>query len=141
MFDLPVHPLLVHLPAALLPLAFLAELLARLGKWRGLPDAAFWMLVFAAFGTPAAAASGWFWFRRTDYPPSPPMQWHAWLGTAIAVLVIVVTAYRWCFFKRATGASWPCLSLMGVVALAVLVQGRIGGYTGAQSWTSASLVN
>lgn len=53
-----IHPLLVHLPVALLPAATLVYCLAMVGRRDSWAWAGLWMLVLGALGAAAAVASG-----------------------------------------------------------------------------------
>ena len=54
----PLHPLLVHFPIALLPVAFLLEVAAIYFKRRELSQGGWWIQVFGTAGLLAATLSG-----------------------------------------------------------------------------------
>jgi uncharacterized membrane protein len=56
--DLPIHPIIVHFPIALLSAGFLVDLAGRAMKIEWLGKAALLMLVTGALGTIAATRSG-----------------------------------------------------------------------------------
>ncbi|HEU5342312.1 DUF2231 domain-containing protein [Edaphobacter sp.] len=59
------HPILVNFTAALLPLAFLSDLLGLWRKRASLHNAAAWMVLYAAIITPFTAAAGWWWKSKS----------------------------------------------------------------------------
>src|SRR4051794_32627659 len=83
-----LHPILVHFTAALVPVSFTADLLAKAVRRRSLADAAWWTLLAAAVVTPLTAATGW-WLRlsmaRSPTGQDPLMVVHQWLGTFLVV--------------------------------------------------------
>jgi uncharacterized membrane protein len=87
---LPLHPLFVHAPAALIPLAALTDLIVCFGSRRKLEVAADWLWIFGGIGTPLASAAGWLWWWQMEKPTGDLMDLHRWLGTALALVVPVL---------------------------------------------------
>ena len=123
-----LHPIFVNFTAALLPLAFLSDVLGRLFRRAELHAVGAWMTVYAAVITPLTAAAGW-WWKRSVGPELPPnlILIHQWLGTSAVVLFIVLAVWRWRFYKRgvAPSAGYFALALLTVIAL--VYQGSLGG--------------
>jgi uncharacterized membrane protein len=81
-----LHPVLVHFPIALLITAAAAEcVLLTAGDER-------WRLVVmvglraGAVSAVAAAATGWLLAAAPSIDATPLLEWHRWLGTAVAAL-------------------------------------------------------
>jgi plastocyanin/uncharacterized membrane protein len=123
-----IHPILVNFTAALLPLAFLSDLLGRIFRRQGLHTAGLWMMVYEAAITPLTAFAGWWWkSTEANELPAKLIMVHQWLGTAAALLFIVLAAWRWKFHRRATPPSWTYLVFTFVAFLALVYQGSLGG--------------
>src|SRR6478736_1240687 len=92
-----LHPILVHFTAALVPLSFTADLIAKAARKRSLADAAWWTLLAAALVTPLTAATGW-WLRlsvgRGQMEVDPVMTVHQWLGTFLVLPFIALCVWR-----------------------------------------------
>jgi plastocyanin/uncharacterized membrane protein len=123
-----IHPILVNFTAALLPLAFLSDLLGRIFRRQSLYAAGLWMMVFEAAITPLTVIAGW-WWKSTEANdlPAKLVSVHQWLGTAAAVLFLVLAVWRWAFHRRAVPPSWTYLALAFVALLALIYQGSLGG--------------
>jgi uncharacterized membrane protein len=118
----------VNFTAALLPLAFLSDLLGRIFRRQGLHTAGLWMMVYEAAITPLTAFAGWWWkSTEANELPAKLIMVHQWLGTAAALLFIVLAAWRWKFHRRATPPSWTYLVFTFVAFLALVYQGSLGG--------------
>lgn len=122
-----VHTIVIHFPIALFIGAFGVELFGLWRRNRDYQHVAQIMLVVGALGAIVAAFLGWFagGFYLTDR--SSILMTHRWLGTAIAVLGIglAYTAARHSKSpERPRTAYW---SLLGLMALAISVQGFLGG--------------
>jgi plastocyanin/uncharacterized membrane protein len=122
------HPILVDFTAALLPLAFLSDLLGRLFRKQGLHTAGLWMMVYEAIITPFTSIAGW-WWRNSEAGQLPArlIVVHEWLGTAAAVLFILLAVWRWGFHKRTITPSWTYLIAVFIALLALVYQGSLGG--------------
>jgi len=122
------HPILVNFTAALLPLAFLSDLLGLFFKRSSLHNAAAWMVLYAAIITPITGAAGWWWKSQTagSLPPTV-IAVHQWLGTSLAVIFILLAIWRWRIHKRNDVPSLGYLVVTAIVALALVYQGSLGG--------------
>lgn len=146
MFDtflgLPLHPLLVHVPVVLLPLAAVAVLLlvAR-PRWRrahAVPTLA--VLTLGALGTVGALLSGRRFAARVGLPGD-----HERLGTALlwVSLLYLALAGAWLLWTRKAQTPSPGQQV-GAIAVAlcsllVIVLTALTGHSGASAaWGSAS---
>ncbi len=123
-----LHPILVNFTAALLPLAFLSDLLGKWLKRSSLHSAGAWMVLYAAVITPLTAAAGWWWKSKAagGLPPEV-IAVHQWLGTALALIFIVLAIWRWRIYKRNIAPSWGYMGFALLVVLALVYQGSLGG--------------
>ncbi len=123
-----IHPILVNFTAALLPLALLSDVLGRVFRRGSLYNTGWWMTLYAAVITPLTAAAGW-WWKHTAGPDLPAnlITVHQWLGTAIAVLFIVLVCWRWMIKKRGHIPGLRYLVAEFIVVLALVYQGSLGG--------------
>jgi plastocyanin/uncharacterized membrane protein len=123
-----IHPILVNFTAALLPLAFLSDLLGRIFRRQGLHTTGLWMMVYEGAITPLTAIAGWWWRSSgADQLPAKLIMLHQWLGTAAALLFIVLAAWRWRFHRRGLPPSWTYLVFAFVAVLGLIYQGSLGG--------------
>ena len=124
-----LHPILVHLTAALVPVSFAADVLAKALRGRSLSHAAWWTLLFAAAITPLTSATGW-WLRlsvgRNTESLDPLMTVHQWLGTLLVLPIVSLCAWRG---TMAGGAhpGWGYLFCCACVVLVMAYQGHLGG--------------
>src|SRR5512132_2595329 len=92
-----LHPILVHFTAALVPVSFAADVLARAVRGRSLADVAWWTLLLAAVITPLTAATGW-WLRlsmeQVAAEQASVMAFHQWLGSVLILPFIGLCAWR-----------------------------------------------
>jgi plastocyanin/uncharacterized membrane protein len=123
-----LHPILVNFTAALLPLAFLSDLLGRIFRQQALHAAGLWMMVYEAAITPLTVIAGW-WWKNTEASqlPAKLITVHQWLGTAAALLFVVLAVWRWSFHRRAIPPNWAYLVFAGLAVLALVYQGSLGG--------------
>jgi plastocyanin/uncharacterized membrane protein len=123
-----IHPILVNFTAALLPLAFLSDLLGLWWKRASLHNAASWMVLYAAVITPLTGAAGW-WWRAKSAGTLPPavITVHQWLGTSLAVLFILLAVWRWRFQKKDVAPSFGYMIIAAITVLALVYQGSLGG--------------
>ena len=122
------HPILVNFTAALLPLAFLSDLLGRFFKRASLNNAAAWMVLYAAAITPLTGIAGW-WWKSTLHGSLPPeiIAVHQWLGTAMVLVLIALAAWRWKIQKRGEVPGAAYLVVTAIAVLALVYQGSLGG--------------
>jgi plastocyanin/uncharacterized membrane protein len=123
-----LHPILVNFTAALLPLAFLSDVLGIFAKRRSLNTAAFWLTFYAALITPLTAIAGW-WWKHAVGPDLPAriILIHQWLGTSAVFLFAILVFWRWKFYKRDVPPSLAYLALAALAVLALIYQGSLGG--------------
>lgn len=122
------HPILVNFTAALLPLAFLSDLLGLWSKRASLHNAAAWMVLYTAIITPLTAAAGWWWKSKSAGAlPASVIAVHQWLGTSLAVIFILLAIWRWRPQNRNSAPSLVYLVITAVVVLALIYQGSLGG--------------
>jgi uncharacterized membrane protein len=108
--------------------AGVSDLLGLWSKWSSLHNAAAWMVLYAAIITPLTAAAGWWWKSKSAgaLPPSI-IAVHEWLGTSLAVIFILLAIWRWSIQKRNAAPGMVYLIVTGIVVLALIYQGSLGG--------------
>lgn len=122
------HPILVNFTAALLPLAFLSDLLGLWWKRASLHNAAVWMMLYEAIITPLTGAAGWWW--RSQVGPALPhavITVHAMLGSSLAVIFILLAIWRWRIQKKNAVPGVSYMVVVAIVTLALVYQGSLGG--------------
>ena len=117
------HPLLIHIPIALLALVPILELAGSLGRRVHLRSSAGFVLWLAAYGCVLAALDGWLLARGGGFGGAMVGR-HMWAGVGLALVAIAAAAGR---SGRQGGAGpgapahplayWPLLA--GAVALMV----------------------
>jgi uncharacterized membrane protein len=115
-----LHPLLVHFPIALLLLAVIAEFLSlalRDARWRFVASVS---LRAGAVSAVATAAAGWLLAAAGPVEPTVYLEWHRWLGTAVAVLA---TTAALAAYARATSLYRVSLFTAGAL---LPVAGHLG---------------
>lgn len=133
-FGLPLHPLLVHLPVVLLPLAALTILgLVVRPSWRARYGiAALGLLVLGAGGAVLAKLSGDALAERVGIPAT-----HENWGTILMIvsLVYLVLGGGWLLWTRRAEVATGAQNLAGVVvaalSVAVVVLTVLTGHSGA----------
>ena len=117
-----LHPLLIHFPITLVLLAVTAEsvfLVARDARWQFIASVS---VQAGALAAAAAAGAGWLLAATGAMEPTSYLEFHRWLGTAVAVLAVAAaiasrararTLYRVSLF--AAGALLPIASHLGGV--------------------------
>lgn len=123
------HPILVNFTAGLVPTSFISDLLGKISDKRSLSSAAWWMLCFATLLTPATALTGWFWKQSLPSAalPADLIQIHQWLGSALAILFVMMTLWRARTYFREQVPSIEYLILAAVAVGLLAVQGNLGG--------------
>jgi plastocyanin/uncharacterized membrane protein len=123
-----IHPILVNFTAALVPLAFLSDLLGLLLRRRSLHHAATWMMLYAAAITPVTVAAGWWWKLAGDSDVHGKLiMVHQWLGTFAALIFIALAIWRWGCHRRGVPPNLAYLIVLGLAVLALVYQGSLGG--------------
>ena len=115
-----LHPLLIHFPIALILLAVAAEsmfLAVRDARWQFVASVS---VRAGAISAAAAAGAGWLLAAAGTTDPAPLLEWHRWLGTAVAVLAVAAA-----LAARARAASLYRVSLFTAGAL-LPVAGHLG---------------
>jgi uncharacterized membrane protein len=130
MIDLAhIHPMLVHFPLALLPVAVSAQAIT-VAKGQSLfersctAQAVFWLLVLAAAGAIAAAIFGdqALDIARETGVPMAQMEGHEELGMLSAWLIVGMAALNGFFYrKQSTSRPLSLAVLFGGTALLILV--------------------
>lgn len=127
MLEIPVlHPLLVHFPVALMPVSVGCDVLGRFTRRASLAHAAWWTLLFATLASPLTAASGWSWLNDMDGMSGTTIAVHKWLGTALPVLLIALTIWRYRLHAKELATPVVYLAAASGVLLAMIVQGHLG---------------
>ena len=122
------HPILVNFTAALLPLAFLSDILGLIFRRQSFHQAAWWMVLYAAVITPFTAAAGWWWKLKVGSAlPAKLITVHQWLGTSAVVLFVVLAVWRWSIHKRNASPGLAYLTFALIIVLALVYQGSLGG--------------
>ncbi|MBL4771496.1 MAG: hypothetical protein JKY61_10235 [Planctomycetes bacterium] len=111
------HPLWIHFPLALLPVAFLAAALARLFKSSALRTTALFCAGLAVPASIFSVASGW--LHAAEAPGQAGIDLHRWLGVATAVTCAAAMLAR----KR----PGVFLALLGLAAAIGGAAGHFGG--------------
>ena len=107
------HPLIVHLPVALLLIVPLMELVGRAQGWAHVRAAAGFVLWAAAAGAVASALAGWLLAWSGGYN-SGTVTWHMWSGIALAGLASAAALARGRASEVGTGGS-PVRADLGAV--------------------------
>lgn len=123
----PLHPILIHFPLALIPVALATDLLGRWKNNASLTHAGWWTLLFAAIATPATSVSGWIWMRQMADMDHPELVYHQWLGTALPLVLIALALWRFRSHRQARPAPGAYLAVLFLTLIAVMVQGHLGG--------------
>lgn len=121
-----LHTMVIHFPIALFIAAFGVEMF---GLWwrRDYSQATQVLLVVGALGAVAAASLGWFagGFYLSDR--NWILMTHRWLGTAIAAFGIGLAYLATRRRDDPAGSRTQYRALLGLMALAISVQGFLGG--------------
>ncbi len=126
----PTHPMLVHFTIALSVTAFCFDLLAALfgiSSWMSL---GWWLIAAAVPVTAGAIATGV--KARLQLPLEVGtarsfLRVHMALGPAVLGLLMLIGCWRGWLWQAGSGANAPYLTVMGLVLLAIAVQGYLGG--------------
>ncbi len=121
-----LHILAIHFPIAMIIGALGIELFGLLRRETSYQHAARIMLIVGALGAVGAASLGWFAGGFTLSDRNPVLMAHRWLGTAIAVLAVVL-AYLAVGLRRRPGSRKIYWLLLAGLSIAVSVQGWLGG--------------
>lgn len=117
-----MHPFAVHFPIALIPISWLALLIAR--RRGDTVDLIRAFIIFAGVAAAGAAVLGWVdaGFSLSD---RPLLAAHRWTGTTLGVIGAIIALWAW--RKASAVNSRAMVWTLGIVTLALLVQGWLGG--------------
>ena len=123
----PLHPMMIHFPAALLPASLGSDVLGKVMKRPSLRHAAWWMLAFGAASVPLAVLTGWVWLRAREASDGDGLGIHKWLGTSLALVFVPLVVWRWRTHAREGTPGWPYLAAAAVAVGLMIYQAHIGG--------------
>jgi len=114
---------------ALLPVSVAADSASRWTARRSLADVAWWTLLVAGIVTPLTAATGWWLSSLMQHPPeqNAVLVAHQWIGSALALLYVALTAWRGILITRNTPPGWAYLLCGSAIVLITGYQGHLGG--------------
>lgn len=121
-----LHPILVNFTAALVPVSVASDVMARIRQSEPLRNTAWWTLFYGTIITPFTAIAGWLFWMSDDNGVTG-MSIHKWLGTALAVLLLALFAWRLKLHRKGEWATTPYLILGAVFVAALTYQGYLGG--------------
>ena len=124
-----LHPILVNFTAALIPLALLSDVLGLVLRRSALHVTGLWLTLYAAVITPFTVLAGWWWktAAQTDADHAIVMIVHQWLGSAAALLFIVLAMWRWRIYKHDLPPTMKYMAFASILFLALVYQGSLGG--------------
>lgn len=118
-----MHPFAVHFPIALIPISWLALIIAR--RRGDAVDLIRAFIIVAGVAAVGAAGLGWLdaGFALTDRNPIQAV--HRWIGTGLGLVGAVIAMWAW---RRASSVnSRAMVWTLGIMTLVLLVQGWFGG--------------
>jgi uncharacterized membrane protein len=123
-----LHPILVNFTAALVPTSLGSDVLGRVFKKPTLTNAGWWTMAFAATVTPMTAVAGLFWRKEVGKNlPQDVINLHQWLGISIAVVLILLAAWRGTLHSRDQAPGILYLIGASLLTMALIYQGSLGG--------------
>jgi uncharacterized membrane protein len=122
-----LHPVLVHFPIALLIMAAAAEgvvCVAGDERWRLVARVS---LRAGAVAAVAAAVAGWLFAAEPSIDPAPALEWHRWLGTAVAVLASLAAIAGVAATPKHSRATWLYRACLFGAGALIPIAGHLGG--------------
>ena len=118
-----MHPFAVYFPIALIPISWLALIIAR--RRGDTVDLIRAFIIVAGVAALGAAALDWLdaGFALTDRNPIQAV--HRWIGTGIGLIGAVIAIWAW---RRASSVNSRFMVwTLGIMTLVLLIQGWFGG--------------
>lgn len=118
-----MHPFAVHFPIALIPISWIALIIAR--RRGDTVDLIRAFIIFAGAAAVGAAILGWLnaGFALTDRDPIQGV--HRWIGTGLGLVGGAIAVWAW---RRASSVnSRAMVWTLGVMTFVLLIQGWFGG--------------
>lgn len=118
-----MHPFAVHFPIALIPISWLALIIAR--RRGDTVDLIRALIIFAGVAAVGAATLGWLdaGIALTDRNPIQAV--HRWIGTGLGFIGAVIAIWAW---RRASSVNSSLMVwTLGIMTLVLLIQGWFGG--------------
>ena len=122
-----LHPVLVHFPIALLIMAAAAEgalCVAGDERWRLVAVVS---LRAGAVSAVAAAVAGWLFAAQPSIDPTPALEWHRWLGTAVAALASLAAIAGAAATPQHSRATWLYRACLFAAGALIPIAGHLGG--------------
>ena len=118
-----MHPFAVHFPIALIPISWLALIIAR--RRGDTIDLIRAFVIFAGTAAVGAAALGWLNAGFALAEDNPIQSVHRWIGTALGLIGALIALWAW--RKASSVNSRTMVWTLGIVTFTLLVQGWFGG--------------
>jgi len=122
-----LHPVLVHFPIALLLMAAAAECILVVAgdeRWRLVGKVS---LRAGAVSAVAAAAAGWLLAAAPSMDATPVLEWHRWLGTAVAALAALAAIAGTAATPQRSRATWLYRACLFTAGALIPIAGHLGG--------------
>ena len=127
---LPIHPILVHFPVALVTVAVGADVIGRLRPSAETRTLGFWCLVVAVLGAAGAVAAGFIDMYRADLAEATHrfVHLHRNIGLVLLAALALIAVWRWRIWRStaADRVGWPYLRRATAVFTLVVFQGWFG---------------
>lgn len=125
----PVHPAIVHVPVALVPLSVLAEILARVTGSATLATAGWYALVVAAFGAALAVVAGLFDMSREQLGEEVHHRVHTHMkvGLIVFAAIAALTFWRTLLGLSESAPGWGYVVSATIIVAITIFQAWLGG--------------